>query len=113
MNAAKTILEGLFGCRVESTPNAIYVYKGDELQGAMWETGLAKWCEIDLTQRHGSVQKAAEEAAEYRNKKLARYQWIRLDSGDWGLFHEDQNEACRIVSALDLIAEAVQAGWEG
>lgn len=129
MNTAKTILEGLFGVTfedhsfgpeahgwrvtfpwIDQRMNPVYVSKsvGTYLMYTVGVGALDGWAEDQLTERYGSVQAAAEKAAEWLNEN----EWETL----WRTFEPRwccQRRLDDYLSDIELIAEAVNAGWAG
>jgi hypothetical protein len=131
MNAAQVILEGLFLWKVSDNLSQNQINRGAFCKvrrvGAMnrWHTltkcALERMVSEKLTKHYGSVHAAAEKAAEYLNKQLKNSQYVdksyKYDerNGCWEFRTDIANLSPTFVESfnhLELIAEAVGAGWE-
>lgn len=113
---AKTILEGLFGWVFEADYQGNFLIESPtHTKRVVGRAYVSGYCEGALDLKFGSVQKAAEEAAKRLNYELddERYDWGEHEQR-WFLETSDGASIIREVgSHIDLIAEAVEAGWRG
>lgn len=114
MNAAKTILEGLFGCTLEDAGNGRYWINKDGQRYLQWsldDAGVLDFVNEHLAILYGSIHACAEKAAEWLRKQrpdfTGRYaEW--QERGFWTVGYMS-----KAYTDLELIEAAVEAGWEG
>jgi hypothetical protein len=123
MNAAQVILVWLGHEVVESSrPNRWKLMKDGKqfLSWSLTAEELERACQIAIHARYGSVHAAAEKAAEWWNTVLlgkVKHTWaVKFHEGywvNWDVRYNTPFGVGRPLSDLELIAEAVGAGWEG
>lgn len=115
MNAAKTILEGLFGWKI-TEGNHGWIVRNDTKKafgGGLTTSEVTDLCNRELSQTYGSVQKAAEEAANWwNNSEFSGNDSYEFEGGDWRCISGWTGDSYS-VTALKVISKAVKAGWEG
>jgi hypothetical protein len=130
MTPEQVILEGLFGWKfVDRDPRSMHKESiwakrptsPHTFSAADNPSGLVDVASAELSIRYGSVEKAAELAAEWLQSNGWMVGWVRIRDWDsdnvregFTMFKEDDPDQyfdCR--SLIEIIAEAVKAGWKG